>query len=90
MQGRKEEDFTEWLLKVGNQTLHTEVQGVHDTTIIIPAQCITQQSLIMKIFSGTTAISVMEYCSHVIVCSKNANTLELNQQVLHWLQYMTI
>ena len=86
MRARKEEkEFAEWLLKVGDGTLHSEVQGACDTAITIPAQCIAQEPLINEIFDGMTAANVRDYCSCVILCPKNAKTLELNEQVLQQL-----
>ena len=43
---RDKKEFAEWLLKVGDEVLQSEVQGACDTAITIPAQCIAQEALV--------------------------------------------
>ena len=47
------------------------------------AWCIAQEPLIKEIFRGMTAANVREDCPHVILCSINAKTFELNERILH-------
>ena len=86
MRARDDEDgFSDWLIQLGNGTLHTELPTANEDTITVPTQCIAKQSLVTELYGEMTADNVQEHCSRVILCPKNVEALDLNEEVLQQL-----
>ena len=77
-----EQDFSRWLLELGNGTLIANIQPPQRDIIEIPGPCIVKDSLVEEVFANTTS---EERCSHVILSPKNENCLSMNEEVLKML-----
>ena len=69
-----EQEFSKWLLQLGNGRLFTALNDVATYTIAIPVVC-CKESLVTDIFDGCTPEEMEQ---RVILSPKNANCLTVN------------
>ena len=80
MRARKDEqDFSRWLLELGNGTLIANIQPPQRD---ITEPCVMKDSLVEEIFANTT---IEGRRSRVILSPKNENCLSMNEEVLKML-----
>ena len=73
-----EQEFSEWLLRLGNGTLQSHHQGTSDMHIDIPEQCEITDNIVDKLFPDFT----VDRSSTVILTPKNEHVLSMNDKVL--------
>ena len=78
-----EQEFSTWLLRLGNGLLSSTLNDVPIDSVDIPAVCCCNSSLVQEIFNGCTN---EEMETRVILSPKNADCLALNEEVLNKLQ----
>jgi hypothetical protein len=77
--GPGEEEFSEWLLKLGNG----ELPSNSDEEIELPRYCISDGNLVNEIFGQQISIeNVSVLCNRAILCPKNDDSLMVNEEVL--------
>ena len=77
-----EEEFVEWLLKLGDGKLKSNQTNASESTIDIPERCVVDGSLTTTIFDHLDEEHVKQ---RVILCPKNEDALAINEEVLRLL-----
>ncbi|CAF1394921.1 unnamed protein product, partial [Didymodactylos carnosus] len=77
--GLGEEEFSEWLIKLGNG----ELEARENDEIELPVACISDGNLADEIFGNHISLAdVQNLCDKVILCPKNEHALMVSEQVL--------
>ncbi|CAF4560566.1 unnamed protein product [Rotaria sp. Silwood2] len=77
--GPGEEEFSEWLIKLGNG----ELPSKENDEIELPAACISDGNLADEVFGKHISLEdIPNLCDKVILCPKNEHALMVNEQVL--------
>ncbi|CAF2984367.1 unnamed protein product [Rotaria socialis] len=77
--GLSEEEFLEWLIKLGNG----ELPANENDEIDLPTGCISDGNLADEIFGKHISLEdIPNLCDRVILCPKNEHSLIVNEQVL--------
>ena len=75
-----EEEFSEWLIKLGNGELPTN----ENDEVELPTACISGGNLADEVFGKHISLEdVPNLCDRVILCPRNEHALVVNEQVLH-------
>ena len=74
-----EKDFVDWLLKMGNGSLKSEVAGNEEYMIDIPSQCICEGDIVDDIFPDLRDEGIYD---SVILTPKNDACHELNDEIV--------
>ncbi len=83
--GPGEEEFSEWLIKLGNGELPLN----ENDEIELPIGCISGGNLADEVFGSHISLEdVPHLCDRVILCPKNEDSLIVNEQVLQRLPGM--
>ena len=83
---QEEQEFSKWLLELGNGTLIADL-GLPMRDIEIPDLCIVRESIVYELFANITS---EERCRRVILSPKNEDCLFINEQVLKMIQNESI
>jgi hypothetical protein len=75
--GKDEKEFAQWLLSLGDGLLKSDYD---DDTIEIPSECLSNGNLIQEIYDQD-GFELKDKC---ILCPKNEDTLELNEEILEY------
>ncbi|XP_047145390.2 ATP-dependent DNA helicase pif1-like [Hydra vulgaris] len=77
-----EEEFSQWLLKLGSGTLPVKPEDPLQGCIEIPEQCFLNdnESIVEKIFGGAEEA---DYAKRAILTPTNVDSLAINEEVLH-------
>nr|XP_047125111.1 uncharacterized protein LOC100214786 [Hydra vulgaris] len=77
-----EEEFSQWLLKLGSGTLPVKPEDPLQECIEIPEQCFLNdnESIVEKIFGGAEEA---DYAKRAILTPTNVDSLAINEEVLH-------
>ncbi|XP_065640419.1 uncharacterized protein LOC136073017 [Hydra vulgaris] len=80
----EEEEFSQWLLKLGSRTLPVKPEDPLRGCIEIPEQCFLSdnESIVEKIFGGAEEA---DYAKRAILTPINVDSLAINEEVLHCL-----
>lgn len=76
-----EQEFSEWLLKLGEGRLEIE-SGLPQDIIQIPPVCIVRRPLMEEIFGAADSFDFEDLPDKAILCPKNSETLKLNEDIL--------
>nr|XP_047129628.1 ATP-dependent DNA helicase pif1-like [Hydra vulgaris] len=78
----EEEEFSQWLLKLGSGTLPVKPEDPLRGCIEIPEQCFLSdnESIVEKIFGGAEEA---DYAKRAILTPTNVDSLAINEEVLH-------
>nr|XP_047141074.1 uncharacterized protein LOC124816090 [Hydra vulgaris] len=78
----EEEEFSQWLLKLGSGTLPVKPEDPLRGCIEIPEQCFLSdnESIVEKIFGGAEEA---DYAKRAILTPTNVDLLAINEEVLH-------
>ncbi|CAF1527640.1 unnamed protein product [Rotaria magnacalcarata] len=77
--GLSEEEFSEWLIKLGNG----ELPASENDEIDLPTGCISDGNLVGEIFGKHISLEdIPNLCDRMILCPKNEHSLIVNEQVL--------
>nr|XP_047124202.1 ATP-dependent DNA helicase pif1-like [Hydra vulgaris] len=78
----EEEEFSQWLLKLGSGTLPVKPEDPLRGCIEIPEQCFLSdnESIVAKIFGGAEEA---DYAKRAILTPTNVDSLAINEEVLH-------
>ncbi|XP_065641836.1 uncharacterized protein LOC136071699 [Hydra vulgaris] len=78
----EEEEFSQWLLKLGSGTLPVKPEDPLRGCIEIPEQCFLSdnESIVEKIFGGAEE---GDYAKRAILTPTNVDSLAINEEVLH-------
>ena len=79
---QNEEEFSTWLLQLGNGELSSSLNDVPVDSVDIPVECCCNKSLVEDIFNSCTD-EEMEH--RVILTPKNTDCLAMNEEVLNML-----
>ena len=77
-----EQEFSKWLLELGNGTLIADLDPPMSDIIEIPDLCIVRESIVYELFANITS---EERCRRVILSPKNEDCLFINEKVLKML-----
>ena len=76
-----EKEFADWLLELGNRSLHCDVTDATSTSVTVPAQCnIVRGDLIDPVYPDMS--NPREMATSVILTPTNESSLTLNEAVL--------
>jgi ATP-dependent DNA helicase PIF1 len=82
MRSEGQDDFNRWLLDVGIGAVQP-ITGTPQDTIEIPSQMIIHDDIIGAIFTENLAsLTLDELSQRVILCPKNAEALDLNNEII--------
>lgn len=82
MRSEGQHEHNEWLLKVGGGCL-PQVPGIfEENTLQIPEQMVVQGDIIASIFHNVQNMSVEELSKRVILAPTNAQTLQMNREII--------
>lgn len=80
--GEGEQEFTDWLLRLGNGNLEP-LPHLPTECIQIPEKCTTENNLVTEIFGNKIAIhNSKEIKDKVILCPKNEHCFEINDAIV--------
>ena len=77
-----EQEFSKWLLELGNGTLMADLEPPMRDIIEIPDLCVVRESIVYELFANITS---EERCRRVILSPKNEDCLSINEQILKML-----
>ena len=79
MRAADEQAFSAWLLEVGNGSLPSASDHNAEPLIEIPESCVCKENIIDAVYDDMLGSDIDQ---RVILCPRNDDTLEVNQQVL--------
>lgn len=74
-----EQQFSEWLLQIGDRNFKKNEHGLEDYLTKIAAECFVHNSIIGKIY-GSLKNQLENFSYKAILCLKNEYSLQLNEQ----------
>ena len=79
MRAVDEQAFAAWLLQIGSGSLPSVSQETDEPLISIPAECVCSDNIVDAVYDDMLSESIQD---RVILCPRNDDTLDVNQQVL--------
>ena len=91
MRAANQQQFTDWLLSVGNGTNVVGNDSVPNNTIHIPSEFHRGENIVNIIYgSDPLSTSIEELTRKVIVTTKNKDALHLNEQIINLLPFPSV